>query len=69
MKSQNWKPTVLVWRWEDAPKEFMGMSPFGDGMEESVIYVPPELIEDGDFFPSTALSQKSRQLTDASTGN
>jgi hypothetical protein len=42
--SDAWKPAVMIWRWGDAPEEFRALSPFGGG-EESVVYVPPELLD------------------------
>lgn len=54
---QHWKPAVMVWRWEDAPEEFRSLSPYGDGSEESVVYVPPAVIDaDGEYeAPAAAL--------------
>lgn len=51
--SDAWKPSVRIWKWEDAPEEFKSLIvPFGGpfGEEESVFYVPPELLdEDGEY--------------------
>jgi hypothetical protein len=43
--SENWKPSIQIWPFQDAPEEFRRLSPFrtGDEAPELVIYVPPEL--------------------------
>jgi hypothetical protein len=46
--SEPWKPSIRIWPFADAPEEFRRLSPFGGG-EESVIYVPPELVDEDDF--------------------
>lgn len=45
--SESWKPAIQIWPFKDAPEEFRALSPFG-GWEESVIYVPPELVDQDD---------------------
>jgi hypothetical protein len=46
--SNQWKPGIQIWPFADAPEEFRKLSPFGGG-EESVIYVPSELVNEDDM--------------------
>jgi hypothetical protein len=45
--SNSWKPSIRIWAFAEAPDEFKKLSPF-EGGEESVIYVPPELVDEED---------------------
>jgi hypothetical protein len=45
--SEQWKSAIQIWPFADAPEEFRKLSPFDSG-EESVIYVPPELVDEDD---------------------
>ncbi len=45
--SEQWKPAIQIWPFADAPEEFHKLSPF-DGGEESVNYIPPELVDEDD---------------------
>jgi hypothetical protein len=45
--TETWKPSIQIWPFAKAPEEFRALSPF-DGGEESVIYVPPELVDEDD---------------------
>lgn len=45
--SKPWKPSIQIWPFADAPEEFRALSPFGGG-EESVVYVPLELVDEDD---------------------
>jgi hypothetical protein len=53
MNRSDWKPAVMIWRWDDAPEEFRALSQINGG-EESVIYVPPELIDE-DWYENTSV--------------
>lgn len=41
--SERWKPSLRVWPFRDAPEELQQLSPWQDGTEELLIFVPPEL--------------------------
>ena len=44
--SEQWKPAVQIWPFQDAPEEFRLLSPFGRygyGAPESLVYVPKEM--------------------------
>ncbi len=50
--NDQWKPSLHIWLFKDAPEELRRLSLFGDGTEELIIYVPPELcslFENGDW--------------------
>jgi hypothetical protein len=55
MNPANWKPAILIWRWEDAPEEFRALAPSLDTSIESVIYVPTDVqLVDGSYDTETS---------------
>jgi hypothetical protein len=41
--SERWKSAMQIWPFKDAPEELRRLSPWQDGTEELLLFVPPEL--------------------------
>lgn len=43
--SEQWKPSVRIWPYKDAPEEFRRLNQPEEGDEELLIHVPREMLD------------------------